>query len=540
VRPQSRTGLVALAALTALAGCGAGDEGPSAAPPRLTPEVRPDTPGNSLLFRFADTDTVETLGSTGGHFLVHYTRQGPNAVPPADADASGVPDFVEQVASVYEEVLQKYHVDLGFRAPVSDETLADNGGDGRFDVYLVDFAGKGDGNYQSDQCGPQNPQICAGYMVQENDFSGYGYPSTMVANRILGSHEFFHAVQAAYDDGQGSVAAEGTAVWATEQFDPSLNDFEGFLSGYLDNPDRPLDTPLPGPVDPFSYGSALFFQFLGEHYGTETIRALWERCENGANGVADPGWFTQLDPLLQQQASVSFAEAFTDFVTWNLFTGPLADPSRSYAAGAGYPAVAMNSVATPYAKDKLRVYYASAQYYQLPPQGRTAMTAALVPPADAPGETADLHLLMVVRKGNTYDPVHALADVTAGTETIDTTGAGKVLTIVVNTAQSGMSRRPALCVGTVDEVAACAKTFSGNTGTGGAGGGGTGGSAGTGGSGGGTGGGGTTPPEESSGCGCRVAAPSDTTPAALVAAALAALSRRRRRAPHPASKRPSA
>ena len=30
-------------------------------------------------------------------------------------------------------------------------------------------------------------------------------------------------------------------------------------------------------MDPFSYGSAIFFQFLEERYGAGTIRALWER-----------------------------------------------------------------------------------------------------------------------------------------------------------------------------------------------------------------------------------------------------------------------
>jgi hypothetical protein len=118
---------------------------------------------------------VETHGSASGHFLVHFTKAGTHAVPPADVDASGVPDFVEEVATVYDEVYQRYHVDLGFRTPVSDEGIPiDNGGDGRFDVYLVDFAGVGDGVFRTDGCGAENPEVCAGYMVQENDYAGYG------------------------------------------------------------------------------------------------------------------------------------------------------------------------------------------------------------------------------------------------------------------------------------------------------------------------------------------------------------------------------
>jgi MYXO-CTERM domain-containing protein len=528
VSRRVRAGLAALAAASMVggAGCGAGGDGVSALDgldgPHVGVQVRPDTPNNGLLFHFDPGDVVETFGSTDGNFLVHFTRQGPNAVPALDADASGTPDFVEQVASVYVDVLKKYHDDLGFRAPRGDTGLPDNGGDGRFDVYLVDFAGKGDGNYQNDVCDPANSEICAGYMIQENDFKGYGYPSNLVATRILGSHEFFHAVQAAYDDGQGSVMAEGTAVWATETFDPSLNDFEGFLNGYLDNPDRPLDTPLPGPVDPFSYGSAIFFQFLEEHYGAGTIRALWERCENGANSEANPVWFQEIEPLLQKQSSTTFADAFTDFATWNLFMGSLADPARAYKSGAGYPSVSMHDEAAPFSKDALRVYYASSQYYRLAPGARKAMTAALVAPPDAPDETKDLRVLLAVKRGSAYDPVELLSDATAGTETIDTAGADKLVAVVINTSQSGSSRKPALCIGDAAEVAAC-RAAAGNTGTGGSGG--AGGAAGTGG-----GGGQAPPPKAASGCGCRVTEPApEGGAAALVVGVAAALSRRRRR-----------
>lgn len=141
------------------------------------------------------------------------------------------------------------------------------------------------------------------------------------------------------------------------------------------------------------------------------------------------------------------------------------------------------------------------------------MTAALVAPSGMPGETDDLHLLLATRKGSTYDPVKKVADVAAGTETIDTTGADKLVVFVVNGLTGGMSRKPALCIGTTDEVAACrAALTSSGTSTGTAGAGGTGGSGGTGGAGGSgasggttSGAGGSTSGDEPGGCGCRAA-----------------------------------
>jgi MYXO-CTERM domain-containing protein len=453
-----------LAVMAACAGPEADDvdvEGPSSAP-----EVRPDTPGNNLLFNFDRGDVVELFDSPGGGFRVHFTRDGAHAVPDTDADSSGIPDFVEEVAGVYDDVLAFYTNELGFRPPLGDGDIADNGGDARFDVYLVDFGGSADGNFAQDAC---DGETCAGFMIQENDYVGYGYPSTLYANRVLGSHELFHAVQAAYDVGQGSVLAEGTAVWATEQWDPTLGDFEGFIYGYFENTDRPIDEPLPGPADPFSYGSAIFFQFLEEAYGVGTVRSLIERCEDGAGGVADPYWLDVLGPMLEADKGVTFDTAFAEFARWNLFTDDFADPAEAYAAGAGYRRVGVENVSLPHQDPELRLYRASAQYYAFDPAGRTSLTAAVVPTAGEPDPTTGLVVYVVAQAGNTRT-VTALADVGAGTESVDIDGADSALVVVVNPAAVGESRKPALCVGTTDEVAAC-KEAVGTTGTGGAGGG---------------------------------------------------------------------
>jgi hypothetical protein len=503
-------------ALISTLGCG------SAEPASLTLAetslaVRPSTPGNNLQFGFDAGDVVETHASSKDRFLVHFTRSGPNAVPATDGDTSGVPDFVEEVAEIYERVLDHYQGTLGFRLPVSDASIADNGGDGRFDVYLVDFAGFGDGHFSQDSCSASGGQICAGYMVQENDYAGYGYPNTNVANRILASHEFFHAVQASYDTDQGSVMSEGSAVWATESFDPTLTDFEAFLKGYLDNPDRSLDVPLPGPVDPFSYASALFFQFLEERYGAGTVRSLWERCENGNSGQADPYWLSVLDPLLTEKHQTTFPDAFVDFATWNLFTQAYADPSRSYLEGKRYPRVAMQSVAAPFSDEKLRVFYASTQYFSVDPAGRSNMTAALVgPPAD-PTASDGLALLLATRSGVQTSPVLRVSDLAAGLESVDTSGADELVVVVVNGQSSGESRRPGLCIGDPTEVDACRATLLGGGGSGGAAGAGSGGSP--------------AASSDDSGCGCRQPVAPARAPAAFgVIAGLLLLSARRRRA----------
>lgn len=448
---------LALPTLAVLSGCAPApeDAGPDA-PGGIAQQaaaLRPDQAGNNALFRFEAGDAVEAFDSPGGEFRIHFTREGQHRVLPTDADADGVPDAVQTVAAGYDEVFAFYTETLGFRAPVEDGALAPNdGGDGRFDVYLVDFEHRGDGAFVREACLQGAPSRCMGYMAQENDFVGYGYPSLAAAVRILASHEFFHAVQAAYDADQGSVLSEATAVWATEKFDPDLDDFEAFSAGYLDNPDRPLDEPLPGPVDVFSYGMGLWFQFLDERFGESIILALWEAVEDGAGGEADPRWLPTLAQLLETTYEVSFADALTEFAAWNLYTGRRADPALAWARGEGYPTVAMTEVSLPFSDDRLRRFHASTAYYRAPLEGRTSITASVV---GDEAERADLEVFVALRTGNA---ITWPQPVTAGP--VPTSGADEVIVLIVNSAIEGQSRRPGLCIGEPhEELVACMRAL---------------------------------------------------------------------------------
>jgi hypothetical protein len=434
-------------ALATLVGCG---DGITLVFPTTTSALRPDNDFSSDMFRFDSTDVVVSLDSPGGEFRVHYTEAGANAVPSADEDLSSVPDFVEDTALAYDAVLLHYE-SLGFRPPLTDTAVSDNGGDERFDVYLIDFAGSADGAFRLDGCATLNPDRCVGYMVQENDFAGYGYPSLDVAVRTLASHEFFHAVQAAYDADQGSVFAEGTAVWATESFDPTLDDLEWFSDGYMSNTDRSLDKPLPGPVDPFSYGSAVFFQFLAERFAPAVILELWEATESGTGGELDPYWFDALPTVLLAHDS-SFEAAFVEFAWWNLFTGSRADAGVAYANAAQLDRPTIETVSPPYQDAELRLYYASTTYYSASASDYTAMGAVL---ADAdPADLEGLALVLVVERGTAYDDAVL---VTAPTEItmLDTAGATRLVVGVVNTLRAGNSRQPGICIGDESELEAC-------------------------------------------------------------------------------------
>ncbi|MCC7075056.1 MAG: hypothetical protein IT383_27335 [Deltaproteobacteria bacterium] len=403
--------------------------------------ARPDDPGPGELFTFDSGDDVEVYDTV--RFRLHFARAGAHRVPAADTDTSGVPDHVEALGAIYESVLDRY-LELGFLAPLGDNgTDADND-DARFDVYLVDFGLSADGAFTVEGC---SGSTCFGYMVQENDFSGYGYPSASYGNRLLASHELFHAVQAAYDHEQGQVIGEGTAVWASEQFDEGLDDYEGYAGYYLDETNLPLDATGGAVVSGRTYGSVIFWQFLTERYGDDAVQRLWAATVDGAGGIADPYWLDVIEGVV----GVSFAELFTEFARWTVYTGDRADPSMSFAAGSQLDDVVTTTIELPYTEDSFLVFDAGFQALRADVGGRAQMEAA------ATGEVDDVRLqLFAVTDDGVLDAV----TVEGARGSIDTGTADEVWVQVINTSRAGGAARPGLCIGDAAEVDACLAELS--------------------------------------------------------------------------------
>ena len=93
------------------------------------------------------------------------------------------------------------------------------------------------------------------------------------------------------------------------------------------------------------------------------------------------------------------ARAFVEFSEWNLQTSTYGNPETSYADGADYPRVKVDSVELPHSDDGIRAYYASTNYYAAAPQGRTSVTAALVP---VDGDTSVTEGLTLVRRDGPF------------------------------------------------------------------------------------------------------------------------------------------
>ena len=392
---------------------------------------------------FDATDRIDKHDSKAGFFRVHYTRAGRHAVPDDDADGDGTPDYVARVADDFDRVLEFYK-ELGYREPVRDGSVpGEHGGDDRFDVYLLDFPNAGaDGQFKRDTTCSAQP--CGGYMILENDFKNRGYASLELAIRLVSSHELFHAVQLAYSNDIGGWLSEGTAVWASEAFDPEAGDVERQARPYFERPESSLAED-PGGVDPIIYSGGLFFQLIDERAGRDVLRRMFEI-------LADTGdeWPVALDAALKENGS-TLAEQYSSFVEWNLFTGERADPERSYVRGTELPTLKEREVEPGFQDDAVRVFPLAVRYYALQVSAAESVSASAALPNDA--NVANLELLIAVEHDGRITRVERAEPAVRRELQVDLEADDIAHIALYNTALEGNSARPDLCIATAS--AAC-------------------------------------------------------------------------------------
>ncbi|HEX4190229.1 MAG TPA: MXAN_6640 family putative metalloprotease [Marmoricola sp.] len=211
-----------------------------------------------------------TYATPDGHFLIHYTTLGSNAADPAWVE--------DQVAPVLEHVWATEVTAMHYRAPLSDSaTISAIGGnpDGKMDVYLAELGEDGLYGYTYSDT-PQN-RVEAPFLVLDNDFavSQFGAAPTRSLD-VTVAHEFFHAIQFAYDAHQDTWLMEGTAVWMEDQVYPTINDYLQYLpDSQIVNPRTSVDSQ----ADYNVYGSVTFWRYLSDRLKTQTIiQQVWNHA----------------------------------------------------------------------------------------------------------------------------------------------------------------------------------------------------------------------------------------------------------------------
>ncbi len=298
------------------------------------PKIRPTDPGGYLGYVYESP--ASSFASSEGNARVWYTTTGPHAPPLKSSRSDGVPDAVVTVATVLEEAIAGYKK-LGFKEAMRDgdyPTCASNGGDDRYDVYLVAFSG-GDGATATERCTTASPTVrCPGFMLVEKNFVGRGYKTVLEGAQTVVAHEYFHMVQNAYDSKLDRFWAEGTAQWAVKQIYPSIVDLERFLPEFFSQVERPIDGAVGGVTAGFLYGAAIWPVFLSERHGQGIVLDIFDAEGAGKGSAMDSAEVA----LAAKKSSVG--DEFVLFSAWNAATGSRAG-TGGYGKAAAYPEVKM-------------------------------------------------------------------------------------------------------------------------------------------------------------------------------------------------------
>jgi hypothetical protein len=170
--------------------------------------------------------------------------------------------------------------------------------------------------------------------------------------------------------------------------------------------------------------------------------------------LADTGdaWPAALDAALKEQDS-SIAEQFASFAQWNLFTADRADPERAYKRGDTLPKLKETDIQPGFRDVAVRVFPLAARYYTL----QTVAAESVIAKAELSDDkgVADLQLMIAVEHSGDITSVEH-AEPMKSRELEVELGAGDTAHIVLfNTAHSGGSIRPDLCIATQSTQKLC-------------------------------------------------------------------------------------
>ena len=233
---------------------------------------------------------------------------------------------------------------MGYQAPLDDSTSTNHGPDGKLDVYISNLGSQQLYGY----CTTDDPDLVdpdstypyydgSAYCVLDNNYTEAIFSNhTPLQNlQVTAAHEFFHAVQAAYDFFDDVWMIEGTATWMEDQVYTSINDNRQYLvDSQLHQPGVPLDK---GSQCCFQYGEWIWWRYLSESLGDPSIiRDIWERADG--SGTTKGDMVAGPDNYSLQAAKNALAArgqklrtAYGDFAVWNRI------PSKRYSEGAAYP-----------------------------------------------------------------------------------------------------------------------------------------------------------------------------------------------------------
>jgi len=266
--------------------------------------------------------------SPGGWFNLHYTLSGENAVDFNYRDPEAIPQYIRQAAEAFDNVKAVTCSVRGYREPLLEE------GKDCYDVYIYDLKDKYGVTYSSEQYSTQKQRtvVASSYICIDNNYSrekGFD-KSRLDCVRVTAAHEFFHAIQYAYNVEADTWWKEASATWNEDEVYTGVNDYVRYIKKYFKTPGQSLDRT--------GYSGVIFAKFLSQYYGGyDAMRKIWELQAMGHNNSIQA-----IDRFIRTYyAGKDIGSVYNQFSTYN------ANPAQYYKEGASWnlSAAAQNTYA---------------------------------------------------------------------------------------------------------------------------------------------------------------------------------------------------
>ncbi len=167
-----------------------------------------------------------------------------------------------------------------------------------------------------------------------------------------------------YAHGDGSWWQESTSTWMEEVAYPHIDDYLQYLTYFLGEPQRALNSGRPKELH--LYGTSIFSHFLDQHYSRDLNRLIWEELKERGSVNLD-----HFDRVLRQVEPGGLGVVAGEFAVWNYFTGTR-HRDEYYAEGDKYPSVLIRDmdVAAAVVRDTSLIDATGSVYLRLQPQLR--------------------------------------------------------------------------------------------------------------------------------------------------------------------------
>ncbi len=261
-----------------------------------------------------------------GFFRIHYDTTGGHAVylPGIDVDPpDGVPDYVNRTAEYFDLSWYIQCDTLGYDTPPIDG--GNGGGNNLYDVYMHHYSGAYGVTFteSSSNQRPGRNYDYTSYIYVDPTYAGFGYNDRTLPMKVTSAHEFFHAVQFAYNANAGPWFMENCATWMEDIMWDDINDNYLYLFYFLNYPHYSLTTANGG----FEYGGFIWPMFLYENWGHNFIREIWEYA-------IDIPAFNAIDQVCANYGTF-LEEQYVIFSSWNYLTN-YRDDGNHYEEGSSY------------------------------------------------------------------------------------------------------------------------------------------------------------------------------------------------------------